>query len=70
MISLTFDLTSDQEKLQRNRKNPFMEKKGKTPSGEQQRRIPLQDGRMNRCHVTRRNHYRVTTHSMSLTVYK
>jgi len=33
---MTFDLTSDQEKL-------FTGKKGKKPSGEQQRRIPLQD---------------------------
>jgi len=43
------------------------EKKGNKPSGEQQRRIPLQDGQMNRCHVTRRNHYRVTTHSINMT---
>jgi len=35
--SLTFDLTSDQEQLPRNRK------KVKKPTGEQQRRIPLQD---------------------------
>jgi len=42
--SLTFDLTSDQEKLQRNRKDTFHRgKKGKKPLGEQQRRIPLQD---------------------------
>jgi len=27
----------------------------KKPSGEQQRRIPLQEGQNNRCHVTRRN---------------
>jgi len=44
---LTFDLTSDQEQL---RNNPSREKKreepfrrAKNPSGEQQRRIPLQD---------------------------
>jgi len=35
------DLTSDQEKLPGNRNNPFTGKKGKTPSGEQQRRFPL-----------------------------
>jgi len=45
MTSLTFDLTSDQEKLPRNRrKKTFTGKKVKKPSGEQQRRIPLQDG--------------------------
>jgi len=38
--SLTFDLTSDQEKLPRKRRR----KKVKKPSGEQQRRIPLQNG--------------------------
>jgi len=32
-----------------------MGKKGKNPSGEQQRRIPLQDGLKKRCHVTRRH---------------
>jgi len=53
--SLTFDLTSDQEKL------------SKRPSGEQQKRIPLQDGQKNRCHVTRMKRYRVTTHSMNMT---
>jgi len=53
MTSLSQDLPSDQEKLPRNRKNPFTGKKGKTPSGEQQRRIPLQDGQKNRCHVYR-----------------
>jgi len=42
MRHLSQDLTSDQEKLPRNRKNPFTGKKGKKPSGEQQRRIPLQ----------------------------
>jgi len=31
--SLTFDLTLDQEKLPKNRKNPFTGKKGKKPSG-------------------------------------
>jgi len=65
--SLTFDLTSDQEKLPRNRKNPFTGKKGEEPSREQQRRIPLQDGQNYRCHVTRRKNYRVTTQSMSMT---
>jgi len=44
--SLSQDLTSDQEKLPQNRKNPFTGKKGKKPSGEQQRRIPIQDGQM------------------------
>jgi len=44
-------------------KKPFTGKKGKKPSGEQQRRIPLQDGQNNRCHVTR-NHYTVTTLGM------
>jgi len=45
MKSLTFDLTSDQEKIPRNRrKKTLIGKKGKKPSGEQQRRIPLQDG--------------------------
>jgi len=39
--SLSKDLTSDQEKLPRIRKKPFTRKKGKKPSGEQQRRIPL-----------------------------
>jgi len=48
--SLTFDLTSDQKKLP---KNPFTGEKGKKPSGEQQRRIPLQDGQKNICQVTR-----------------
>jgi len=48
---LTFDLTSDQEKLPH---NPSWGEKVKNPSGEQQRRIPLQDGQNNRCHVTRR----------------
>jgi len=42
---MTFDLASDQEKLPR---NIFFlihgGKKEKKPSGEQQRRIPLQDG--------------------------
>jgi len=47
MTSLTFDLASDQEK-------------GQNPSGEQQRRISLQDGQKNRCHVTRMKLYRVT----------
>jgi len=51
MTSLTFDLKSDQEKLPENRKNPFTGKKVKTPSGEQQRRIPLRDGQSNRCHL-------------------
>jgi len=32
------------ENLPKNRKNPFTGKKGKKHSGEQQRRIPLQDG--------------------------
>jgi len=36
-------------------KQPFTGKKGKKHSGEQQRRIPLQDGQNNRCHVTRSN---------------
>jgi len=58
--SLTFDLTSDQEQLPRNINNPFTGEKRENPSGEQQRRIPLQDGQKNRRHVTRRNHYRVT----------
>jgi len=44
--SLTFDLTLDQEKLSKKRKSLFTGKKGKKPSGEQQRRIPLRDGRM------------------------
>jgi len=48
-------------------KTLFTGKKVKKPSGEQQRTIPLQDGQKNRCHVTRRNHYRVTTQSMSMT---
>jgi len=43
--SLTFDLTSVQEKLSRNRKKTFAGKKEKNPAGEQQRRIPLPDGR-------------------------
>jgi len=30
--SLTFDLIADQEKLPRNRRNPFTGKKGKNPS--------------------------------------
>jgi len=55
MTSLTFDLTSDQEKHPQK-----IEKNEKKPSGEQQRRIPLQDGQKNRRHVTRMNHYRVT----------
>jgi len=42
--SLTFDLTSVQEKLPRNRKKNFTGKKVNKLSGEQQRRIPLQDG--------------------------
>jgi len=60
--SLTFDLTSDQEKLPRNREKKFTGlEKGKTPSGEQQRRIPLfRVDRSNRCHVTRMKHYRDT----------
>jgi len=41
-------------------------KNGRKLWGEQQRRIPLQDGQKNRHHVTRRNHYRVTTHSMGM----
>jgi len=65
MTSLTFDLTSDQEKLPRDReKNLSGGKKVKDPSGEQQRRIPLQDGQKNRRHVTRMKRHRVTTHSM------
>jgi len=47
---LTFDLTSDQEKLP----NHPGQKIGKKPAGEQQRRIPLQDGQNNRCNVYRR----------------
>jgi len=40
--SLSQDLTSDQEKLPRNREKTFHGgKKGKKPSGEQQKRIPL-----------------------------
>jgi len=39
--SLTFERTSNQEKLPRNKKTLFMGEKGKKPSGEQQRRIPL-----------------------------
>jgi len=44
--SLTFDLTWDQGKLPRNRRKKTFtgEKKRRKPSGEQQRRIPLQDG--------------------------
>jgi len=53
-------------RVRRNRNNPFTWKKVKNPSGEQQR-TPLQDGQHNICHVTRRNHYRVTTHSVSMT---
>jgi len=52
--SLTFDLTSDQEQLPPPpKKNLSRGKKVKKPPGEQQRRIPLQDGQNNRCHVTR-----------------
>jgi len=63
--SLTFDLTSDQE-LTRNsqKKKPFH---GKKKGRNQQRRTPLQDGQKNICHVYRRNHDRVTTHSMNMT---
>jgi len=43
-MSLSQDLTSDQGKLPKNRKKTFTGKKGKNPSGEQQRRSPLQDG--------------------------
>jgi len=50
--SLTSDLTSDQEKLSRNRRKKTLKgvkkKKMKHPSGKQQRRIPLQDGQNNR----------------------
>jgi len=49
--SLTFDLTSDQEKQKQKRKKLFQGEKVNNPSGEQQRRIPLQDGQNTRCHV-------------------
>jgi len=48
-------------------KKTFTGKKSKKPSGEQQRRIPLQDGQNNICHVYSRNHYRITTQSMNMT---
>jgi len=57
MTSLTFDLTSDQEKLPAQ-----IEKKGKKHSGEQQRRIPLPkwtEAIDVMCHG-------VTTHSMNM----
>jgi len=47
--TLSQDLTSDQETLPRNRKNPFMGTKGKKPSGEQQR---LQKTTVNLCNGT------------------
>jgi len=56
--SLYQELTSGQEKLQRNRKKLLIGKKGKNSSGEQQRRIPLQDG-----HVQYMSH----VHSMNMT---
>jgi len=55
--SLTFDLTSDQEKkvAKKVEKTLSQGKKVKKPSEEQQKRIPLQDGQKNRGHVTRMN---------------
>jgi len=47
--SLTFDLGLGKTP----RKKTCTGKQGRKPSGEQQRRIPLQDGQENRCHVTR-----------------
>jgi len=41
-------LASDQEKLPEKKKRS-REKKGKKPSGEQQRRIPLQDCNFHQC---------------------
>jgi len=41
ITSLSQDLTLNQEKLPRYRKNPFMGNKLNKPSGEQQTRIPL-----------------------------
>jgi len=62
MTSLTFDLSHRIRKnYQKIEQKPFHgEKKVKKPSREEQRRIPLQDGRMNRHHVTRMKHHRVT----------
>jgi len=48
-------------RIRKNSQTTLQGEKVKNSSGEQQRRIPLQDGHNNRCHVTRGNHYRVTS---------
>jgi len=66
--SLTFDLS---HRIRKNSPWKILSqgKKVKIPSGEQRRRIPLQDGGKNRRHVTRMKHYRVTTHLINKSVW-
>jgi len=70
MTSLTFDLTSDQEKIPRNGKKTFTGKKGRNLQESNRGGSLSRMNRSNRCHVYRMKHYRVTTHSMSMTVYE
>jgi len=67
-ISLSKDLTSDQEKLpKKQQKTLSLGKQGKRPSGEQQRRIPLPEW-IEVIHVmcTDDQRYRVKTHSRNM----
>jgi len=68
MMSLSQDLTSDQEKLPRNRKKPSRGKKERNLQESNRGGSLSMMDRGNICHVYRRNHYRVTTHSMSMTL--
>jgi len=68
--SLTFDLTSDQEKLPRNifKKTFTREKRWRTLQESNRGGSLSRMDRSNRCHVTRMKRYRVTwTHSMNTT---
>jgi len=59
--SLTFDLTSDKGKLPRNsKKMTFMGKNGRNLEEIKRGGSLSRMDRSNTCHVTRRNHFRVT----------
>jgi len=58
------------EKLPRNRKNVLQGKKGRNLEESNRGGSLSRMDRSNRCHVYRRNHYRVITHSMSMTEYE
>jgi len=65
MTSLTFDLTSDQEKLPRNRKKNIS--RGRTLRESNRGGSLSRMDRSSRCHVYRIKCHRVTTHSMNIT---